>query len=107
MSETKTPPGDIPSLYSLAAQGDGDAKVELIRLYQNYVKDTADNLQAEHKTRIEADDLLQEGTLGILNSLRSLSLDSQCPTYAAWIEKNIYAALLERIRSELRNVGHE
>ncbi len=106
MSEAKTPLGDIPSLYSLAANGDSGVMAQLFDLYKEFIGVTADNFQIEYKTRIDTEDLLQEGALGILNSLQSIQLNSDCPTYAAWIEKNIRAALLERIQSESRNLGH-
>lgn len=102
MREAKTPLGDIPSLYSLAANGDQAAEFRLVMLYKDYIKALAENFQEKYETTLEMEDLLQEGVIGILNSLKLLSLSLDCPTYAGWIEENIKKEILRRIFSEMR-----
>lgn len=102
MREAKTPLGDIPSLYSLAANGDQSAEFRLVMLYKDYIKALAGNLQEQYGATLEMEYLLQEGAVGILNSLKWLSLSLDCPTYASWIEENIKKEILRRIFSEMR-----
>ena len=113
MREAKTPQGDIPLLYSSAANTQYDRKTrmeysaKLAELYKDYILAVAKNLQEEYQTRIELEELTQEGVVGLLESLRSLELNNECRTYAAWIEKNIQRAIRGRISAELKTPGSE
>lgn len=111
MREVKTPQGDIPSLYSLAANTLYDEKTrkefsdKLVELYKDYIFTTVGNLQEKYGTKFDPDDLFQDGVVGLLESLKSLELNNECRTYAAWIEKNIRRAVESRILEEMRMLG--
>ncbi len=104
-------PDRVAELYSRAANTQydkktrGEATAKLVELYKDYILAVAKSLQEEYKTRIELEELAQEGGVGLLESLRSLELDSECRTYAAWIEKNIQRAIRSRILTELETPG--
>ncbi|MDO8466787.1 MAG: hypothetical protein Q7S83_01465 [bacterium] len=111
MREAKTPQGDIPSLYSLAANTLYDEKTrrefsdQLVELYKDYILTAVSNLQEQHGTKLDSADLFNDGVVGLLESLRSLELNADCPTYADWIGKNIRKAIECRILEEIRMSG--
>lgn len=105
MKDPKTPQGDIPALYALAANHDKAAALKLIGLYNNYIKETAINLRSKYRVRAEIEDLVQEGVCGLLDSLKTLEMNLSFPTYSAWIEKNIKSAIAGMIHAELQAKG--
>lgn len=107
MSEPRTPQGDIPYLYASAANGDKASALKLIGLYNDYITIVARNLQSKYGVHVAMEDLAQEGACGLLSSLKNFDLISGHAPYAAWIEKNIKAAIARRIYDELKARGVE
>ncbi len=79
----------VAELYSLAAAGDMDARIKLGELYADFIAETGAELQLRHYSVADPMEIKIAGLSGIGNSLEKLGLSANCPTYAAWVEKNI------------------
>ena len=102
-------PARVEELYSLAANTLYDKKVrleysaQLIALYREYISEIATKLRKEYQdSSVDLAALAQEGAIGILDALSSLSLSALYPTYASWVEKHIRKSIRKRLDDEAR-----
>ncbi len=99
---SKTQQAEAPSLYSLAVAGDKAASLKLIGIYNGHIRFVAMSLQATFRTRIEMEDLVQEGVLGLLTAIKKDSLRPKAQSCSEWIEENIHSAIFALIHSEIK-----
>ncbi len=79
----------VAELYALAANGDLSAYLQLCEFYKDYVAEVVVEMKRRHVSNLSDEDLKVAAYAGIGVSLQKLELNSDCPTYADWVEKNI------------------
>lgn len=87
----------VAELYSLAASGDIEARMKLGELYSDFIAEIGAELQLRHYSVADPMEIKIAGLFGIGNSLEKIGLSVDCPTYAAWVEKNIRLAIQRQI----------
>ncbi|TSC82326.1 MAG: hypothetical protein G01um101419_597 [Parcubacteria group bacterium Gr01-1014_19] len=87
----------VAELYALAANKDFSAYLQLCELYKDYVAETVIEMKRKHVSDLPDEDLKFAAYFGIGSSLEKIELNSNCPSYAAWVEKNIRIAIQKEI----------
>lgn len=93
----KPNPNYIAELYSLAANEDVSAFLQLCQLYSDFVGEVVSEMKRKHASDLSEEELKIVGYAGIGESLKRLELGSDCRTYAEWVEKNIRLAVQREI----------
>ena len=92
----------VAELYSLAANEDFSAFLQLCELYKDHVVEVVTEMKRKHVSDLPDEDLKVAAYAGIGASLEKIELNLGCRTYAAWVEKNIRVAIQREI---LRSKG--
>lgn len=92
----------VASFYSSAAAGDKGAALKLIGIYNDHIELVARSLQSSFRTRIEMEDLVQEGVLGLLIAVKTDSLRPKSYSCSRWIKEKIHDAIFALIHAETK-----
>ena len=111
MNEMSPPPGQVPDLISRAAEGDREARVELLERYRDRLRRmVALRLDPRLQGRVDASDVIQEGYLDALRRLEEYTRDPAVPFYI-WLRFLVGQRVAEQHRRHLgssgRDVGRE